>query len=78
MQCENDFEMQRTPFRVYPDPKMCDSVNTYKKKAVLMKEGWNRWSDNIHIVEYMTDSHGKKLFKLSARERFLFNAMSFL
>ena len=62
-------EMKRRHTRVYPDVEVGDSVKTFKKKTVMTKQRVSRWSDDIHIVEYITESHGQKFYKLSDKER---------
>ena len=64
-----NLEMKRKHTRVYPDVEVGDSVKTFKKKTVMTKERYSRWSDEIHIVEYIAESHGQKFYKLSDRER---------
>jgi len=64
-----NLELKRRTTRVYPDVEVGDSVKTYKKKTVMTKERISRWSDEIHLVEYITESHGQKFYKLSDRER---------
>ena len=66
---KTNLEMKRRHTRVYPEVEVGDSVKTYKKKTVMTKQRVSRWSDEIHIVEYITESHGQKFYKLSDRER---------
>ena len=53
-------EMKRRHTRVYPEVEVGDSVKTFQRKTVMTKERWSRWSDEIHIVQYITESHGQK------------------
>ena len=63
-------EMKRRRARVFPAVEVGDSVKTYKKKTVVTKDRYSRWSGEVHIVEYITESHCQKLFKqFSDRER---------
>ena len=64
-----NLELKRRLSRVYPDVDVGDSVKTYKKKTVMSKERISRWDNEIHVVEYITESHGQKFYKLSDRER---------
>ena len=66
---KTNLEMKRRHTRVYPDVEVGDNVNIIKKKTVMTKERYSRWSDEIHIVEYITESHGQKFSKLSDREK---------
>ena len=66
---KTNLEMKRRHTRVYPEVEVGDSVKTYKKKTVMTKQRVSRWSDEIHIVEYINESHGQKFYKLSDRER---------
>ena len=66
---KTNLELKRRNTRIYPNIEVGDSVKTYKKKTVMTKERVSRWSDEIHIVEYITESHGQKFYKLSDRDR---------
>ena len=35
----------------------------------MTKERVSRWSNDIHVVEYISESHGQKFYKLSDRDR---------
>ena len=35
----------------------------------MTKERISRWSNDIHVVEYISESHGQKVYKLSDRDR---------
>ena len=64
-----NIELKRRHTRVYPEVEVGDSVKTFKKKTVMSKERISRWDNEIHIVEYITESHGQMFSQLSDRER---------
>ena len=47
---KTNLEMKRRHTRVYTEVEVGDSVKTFKKKTVMTKERYSRWSDEIHIV----------------------------
>ena len=66
---KSNLELKRRNTRKYPEVEVGDHVKTYKKKTVMTKERVSRWSNDIHVVEYISESHGQKFYKLSDRDR---------
>ena len=70
---KSNLELKRRNTRKYPEVEVGDHVKTYKKKTVMTKERISRWSNDIHVVEYISESHGQQFFKLSDRDRLCLN-----